>query len=120
VRACLMGGGVQPAPSYSARYTNGAALAAGAPIRSRTLRPAILIDREHGRTLLVSDDRPSGAPAQKSEQHQDYTGNSHNVLLLSFAAVICWKHAITLVCPAPRKMRDMRRELTYDRERSPH
>jgi hypothetical protein len=89
VRACLMGGGVQPAPSYSARYTNGSALAAGAPIRSRTLRPAILIDREHGGTPFASDDRPSGAPAQKSKQHQDSTSGSHKL-----SPLLCCRHLL--------------------------
>jgi hypothetical protein len=84
--ACLIVG-VQPAPVYTARFTNAAALAASVPIWSRTLGPAILIGREHGSTLLVSDDRPSGAPTQKSKQHQDHVSDSHNAFL-SFAAVI--------------------------------
>ena len=119
MRACLRRGRPARASLHRAPYKRGGLSGK----RSNSLPhtgPAILIGREHGRTLLVSDDRSSGAPAQKSKQHQDYTSDSHNVLLLSFAAVICWKHAITLVCPAPRKMRDMRPELPNDREPSPH
>jgi hypothetical protein len=69
-------------PGYTARFTKAATLTASVPIWSRTLGPALLIGREHGGTLFASDDRPSGAPAQKSKQHQDQASDSHNVLLL--------------------------------------
>jgi hypothetical protein len=67
-------------PGYTARFTKAATLTASVPIWSRTLGPALLIGREHGGTLFASDGRPSGAPAQKSKQHQDYTSDSHKVV----------------------------------------
>jgi hypothetical protein len=103
VRASLMRG--RPArPVHTAGFTNAAALAASVPVRSRTLGHTILIGRKHRSTLLISDGRPSGAPAQKSKQRQDHESDPHRVLLLCRS----WKHAITLFCTAPRKMRDRR------------
>src|SRR5215470_3924021 len=108
--------GVQPAPVYTAGF-KAVVLAASVPIRSRTLGPVVLIDREHGSTLLVSDDWPSGAPAQKSKQHQDHVSDSHNDPSLLPALVGSMQSRSSV--RRQEKCATMPRGSTFDREQKP-